>query len=204
MNFGQQNEGVTSEKEAYMVSPNEAITGDSFDWRTFKKINSTVDHTYNNLKQKTFSNKGIWSKIGKSESQYSEKYDNKRVEVSNTWDNRKSTAYPGKGYSKSKQASHSRIIPTRASSSLSSYHFNTNRSNLSKCKKKDSQRIKKIDSGAKLITKNSSKNIKQKSVRHQTYHSKAKQYLKNSTINKKNVSATHLRNMSYVTPNTGY
>ena len=154
---------------------------DSFDSRVFHKISSTVDNTYKHLKQKLLSNHGIWSNISKSDSQYGINPESKAFEVWNTWDNRKSIEYPGKEYSKIKQHSNSRIAPTRTASILSNYNFNTNRSNWSKSKRKDSQVIKKVDSEKRLNLKHTSKSVKQKANRHHRYHSKTKHYLKNST-----------------------
>lgn len=208
VNFSHGDEQNTC-SDQYMPSPIQNVVSESFDARAFKKLSSNVEDSYKNLKDKTFSNHGVWTKLTRPGSQYGINNENECVEVWNTWDNRNSSSYVAKGYMKPKQASYSkkpigyhkknksqhnsRIIPTRASSSLASYSFNTNRSNLSKPKIKDRQWA---EADPKQL---SNKGLKQKSSRHQTsYISKADQYLKNYSLSKKTVSSSHLRNMSAI------
>lgn len=180
---------MSIDKDNYRVSPNEAMESESFDSRPLHKGSSLIDQ-----KQKAMRSHASGSGLGKSPLQYRDSSENRKVEVSNTWDNRKSTAYPSKDYSKSSAGS--RVAPTRTSSSLSSYHFNTNRSTLNKSKRKDSQRVRKVDSEKKLHMSSVPKTYKNKPLKQQSYHPKTKQYLKTSGIAKKNVSSTHLRNPS--------
>lgn len=213
MNFGNSHieDHVPPECDKYMVSPNQGMISESFDNNALQKA-TTIDGTYKSINGKIISNQGISGNINKSNSQYGISEEAEGVATSGTWDLRKSSSYVSKAYSKNpKQATYtkkqvsyhkknksqhnSRIVPTRASSSLASYNFNTNRSNLSKGTKKESS-IRKNDSEKKLSLKHTSKGVKQKSGRYPTYHPKTEQYLKNYPINKKNVSSSHVRNMS--------
>lgn len=58
------------------------IVSESFDDRAFKKASSTVDNTYKNLKEKTFTNHGICSNIAMSgRPQYGIHSDNSGIEI---------------------------------------------------------------------------------------------------------------------------
>lgn len=155
MSFGH---NIVDEKhpdpDKYMVSPNQGMISESFDHTSLKK-STTIDNTYKHGNRGIIPNQGISSTVQRSGSQYGVNDENEGVTTSCTWDLRKSSSYVNKGYVKNpKQASYtkkqmsyhkknksqhnSRIIPTRASSSLASYNFNTNRSNLAtKPSKKD-------------------------------------------------------------------
>ena len=70
INFGQNMEGMTIDKEQYRVSPNEAVGSESFDSRSVHKASSLVDNNYHNEKHKAVKGHGVSSGSGKSVSQY--------------------------------------------------------------------------------------------------------------------------------------
>ena len=111
--------------------------------------------------------------------------------------NQKHSSYIKKpvGYHKKNKSQHnSRIMPARANSSLSSYNFNTNRSNISKYKKDPV--IHNHNSGKKISMKSMVKNMKKSSSRYPQYQHKTDHYLKNHPISKKISSSNHVRNAS--------
>jgi len=204
------NENLVQEAENYIVSPDQDTINESFEGNLGKAI--TMDNSYKAINGKIIRSHGINSNANRSSSRYSGNEENDGVATTGTWDMRKSSSYVTKAYKHPKNSSYvknptsyhkknksqhnTRMMPSRASSSLASYNFNTNRSNALRQSKKETW-MKKSDSDKKLNLKYVSKWIKQKVSRHPSTQQKTEGGVKNYPI-KKNASSKHVRNTSAV------